>query len=297
MRDKPPVFELDRRTVKAHFERAAETYDAAAVLQAEVARRLLERLDMVKLSPRKVLDLGAGTGLATADLLARYPKTPIVALDLAINMLRIVGQRGNWRRRASRVAADATLMPFPDGIFDLVCSSLMLQWCQPLDAVLQETARVLAPEGVIMFATLGPDTLRELRESWSVVDQAPHVSVFMDMHDVGDAMIHAGFSNPVVDVETITLTYKAVPELLKDLKALGATNAASGRSSGLGRRGSLAAMMQSYEKFRREDGLLPVTYEVVYGHAWGKATPKTAGVPGEEVRIPVDQLFNRGRLG
>lgn len=291
MSESRAVFELDRRAIKAHFERAAETYDAAAVLQAEVAKRLVERLDMLKLSPRKILDLGAGTGLATADLLDRYPKIPVVALDLALKMLRITGQRGRWRRRASPVVADAAMMPFPDETFDLVCSSLMLQWCQPLDMVLRETARVMVPEGVMMFATLGPDTLRELRESWSVVDQAQHVSVFMDMHDVGDAMIQAGYRDPVVDVETITLTYNDVPDLLKDLKALGATNAATGRASGLGGRGLLAAMIKSYEKFRRADGLLPATYEIVYGHAWGKTPPKATKVSGGEVRIPIDQLF------
>ena len=290
----PAAFELDRRTVKAHFERAAGTYDAAAVLQAEVARRLLERLDLIKLSPKTVLDLGAGTGLATADLLGRYPKSSVVALDLAINMLRQVIHRGSWRRRASLVGADAAVMPFAGDTFDLVYSSLMLQWCQPPDAVLREISRVLVPEGVIMFATLGPDTLHELRESWSTIDKAQHVSVFMDMHDVGDAMVRAGFRDPVVDMETITLTYKGVPDLLRDLKALGATNAATGRTPGLGGRGLLAAMMRAYEKYKRDDGLFPATYEVIYGHAWGKKTFKAANAPSGEVRIPVDQLFSQG---
>lgn len=288
-------FALDHRAVRVHFERAADTYDGAAVLQAEVASRLLERLDIIKLLPSRVLDLGAGTGLATADLLRRYPKAMVVALDLAFNMLRHVGQRGNWRRRASRVAADAIALPFSDNAFDLVCSSLMLQWCQPFDVVFEEISRVLAPEGLIMFATLGPDTLRELRESWAAVDDRPHVGVFMDMHDIGDAMLRAGLKDPVVDVETITLTYESVPSLLRDLKCLGATNAASGRSPGLGGRASMAAMMQAYGKFRREDGLLPATYEVVYGHAWGNVGLHGTETISNEVRIPLHQFLGRGR--
>ncbi|AOU96777.1 malonyl-[acyl-carrier protein] O-methyltransferase BioC [Acidihalobacter yilgarnensis] len=295
MSEQTPHFELDRHAIRAHFERAAGTYDGAAVLQAEVARRLLERLDIVKLSPCRVLDLGAGTGLATADLLVRYPKATVIALDLALGMLRQAGRRGRWRRRASLVAADAVAMPFSNAAFDLICSSLMLQWCQPPDAVLRELARVVAPEGLVMFATLGPDTLRELRDSWARVDDRQHVGMFVDMHDIGDAMLRAGFKDPVVDVETITLTYESVPGLLRDLKALGATNAASGRASGLGGRGALAGMIRAYETHRREDGLLPATYEVIYGHAWaGEVRSSRASFPGE-THIPVSQLLGRSR--
>ncbi|OBS08204.1 malonyl-ACP O-methyltransferase BioC [Acidihalobacter prosperus] len=283
--------ELDRRAVRAHFERAANTYDGAAVLQAEVAYRLLERLDIVRLSPRRMLDLGAGTGFVSADLLRRYPRGDVIALDMALGMLRQTGSRGRWRRRAALVAADAERLPFAAEAFDLVCSSLMLQWCQPPDRALQEMARVVAPEGMLMFATLGPDTLRELRESWARVDGGRHVSVFMDMHDIGDAMLRAGLRDPVVDVETITLTYESATALLRDLKSIGATNAATGRAPGLGGRGALAGMMQAYEGYRRADGLLPATYEVIYGHAWAGRPQSIAPQSPGEVRIPLAGLM------
>ncbi len=273
----PAMNRFNRYTIQKHFSRAACAYDEAAVLQKAVAEHLDERLDLVKLQPGRVLDVGAGTGILTEKMLVRYPKAQVVAVDLSEAMLRWAHRklkaRGGLLQKlrgqcpAQLVAADAYQLPFADGAFDLVVSNLMLQWCDDLDAVLREFRRVLCPEGLLLFTSFGPDTLKELRAAWAQVDDKPHVNTFIDMHDVGDALIRAGFGHPVMDVEHFTLTYETPSALLKDLKAIGATySAADGR--GLTGKNRLQAMLNAYETFRQPDGRVPATYEVVHGHAW-----------------------------
>ncbi|WP_294947858.1 malonyl-ACP O-methyltransferase BioC [Sulfurivirga sp.] len=268
---------LNRKAVRRHFSRAAAAYDEAAVLQRTVAERLDERLELFTLKPARILDVGAGTGLLTEHLLRRYPQAQVVAVDLSEAMLRWAQGKlrrlgGVWQRLRGRcpaelVVADAYQLPFADGSFDLVVSNLMLQWCDDLDAVLCELRRMLRPEGLVLFTSFGPDTLRELRQAWAAVDDREHVNTFIDMHDVGDALIRAGFGQPVMDVERYTLTYAEPMGVLKDLKAIGATySAADGR--GLIGKGRLQAMLKAYEAFRDADGRVPATYEVVHGHAW-----------------------------
>jgi malonyl-CoA O-methyltransferase len=259
---------LDKRKTRQGFERAAHTYDANAVLQREIGERLLERLDFIKMQPETVLDLGCGTGAISAHLLKRYKKARVIGVDLAVNMVQKTQQRGGWFRKPQGVCADANHLPFQPQCADMLMSNLMLQWCNDLPAVFGEWVRVLKPNGLLMFATFGPDTLKELRASWSQVDGFTHTSRFADMHDVGDALLQAGFRDPVVDMETITLTYADVRGLLRDLKGIGANNATHGRNHGLTGKAHLQAFLQAYEYFRQEDGLYPATYEVVYGHAW-----------------------------
>jgi len=285
--------ELDKTQVRASFDQAADRYDEVAVLQREVANRLLERLDLVKLRPRRVLDLGAGTGWCTRALAGRYPKAKVVALDLAPAMLRRARDRFSvWSRRFGGhgfVCGDAERLPFADASFDLVFSSLTLQWCTDPDGTFAQLRRILRPGGLLMFTTLGPDTLRELRASWAAVDGDVHVNTFFDMHDVGDAMVRAGLADPVMDMETITMTYRQVPRLLSDLKVLGAHNVNEGRTRGLTGKGRLKAMMRKYEEYRTEAGVLPATYEVVYGHAWGpERLPRRK--EGGDVHIPLQQV-------
>lgn len=272
-----------RHSVRQHFSRAAARYDEAAVLQRAVAEHLDERLDLVTLVPKRILDVGAGTGILTEKMLARYPDADVVAVDLSEAMLRWAHgklQRPRWplpgglcerlgwtHCPAQLVAADAARLPFSDGAFDLVVSNLMLQWCDDLDTVLRELRRVLRPEGLLMFTSFGPDTLKELRTAWAQVDDRAHVNTFIDMHDVGDALIRAGFAQPVMDVEHFTLTYDAPMGVLQDLKALGATYAPNDRR-GLTGKHALQRMLEAYEAFRQPDGRVPATYEVVHGHAW-----------------------------
>ena len=269
-----------RGDVRAAFDRAAADYDALAVLQREVGDRLLERLDLMRLQPGRILDVGAGTGGCTVALAERYPQAQVVALDLAPAMLgrargRLSGWR-RWRRGHGFVCADAAALPLQAASVDLVVSNLTLQWCPDLPATFGEFRRVLRPGGVALFSTFGPDTLHELRAAWAAVDDEVHVNRFEDMHNVGDALIQAGLAEPVMEREDLTLTYPDARDLMRDLKGIGAHNVNAGRRRGLTGRRKLHAMLEAYEGFRR-DGVLPATYEVVYGHAWAPS----GGTPGE----------------
>jgi malonyl-CoA O-methyltransferase len=195
-------------------------------------------------------------------------------------MLKMAAKKQSWfGKRADFVCAEASQLPFADACCDLIYASLVLQWCEDLDATLLEWRRLLKPHGLLLFSTLGPDTLKELRAAWSEVDEFNHVNRFLDMHDVGDALIRAGFVEPVLDVEHLTLTYGDAPSLMRDLKRIGAHNVTAGRRRGLMGSGRLAAFTTAYERFRR-DGRLPATYEVVYGTAWAPKFMPTAALQG-----------------
>lgn len=286
---------LDFAEVRRAFDHAAESYDAHAVLQREVCDRLLSRLDYVALAPRHVLDVGTGTGYGLAALRARYPDADLTGLDIAPAMLGAARARlpqAGWAQRAlsrigassppqSRfVCADMDRLPLAPNCANLVWSSLALQWAQDLEATLAGLHRVLAPGGLLMFSTFGPDTLKELRAAFAQVDDAPHVNRFVDLHDIGDMLIHAGFANPVMEMEMLTLTYADLKTLMRDLKGIGAHNAALARRRGLLGKSAWARLEQAYEALRRE-GRLPATFEVIYGHAW--AGDKTRREDGRQV--------------
>ncbi|MCK4833621.1 MAG: malonyl-ACP O-methyltransferase BioC [Gammaproteobacteria bacterium] len=271
------VQKFDQERVRRAFDRAADTYQQVAVLQTEVCNRLLEKLEIVKISPQMILDAGTGTGAALPGLFARYKKARVVTLDLSENMLLKANQHGSLLRSPHAVCGDIERLPFADDTFDLVFSSLSMQWCNDLNAALVEAKRVLKPGGLYVFTTFGPDTLKELRYSWSKVDSANHVNQFIDMHDIGDALLQDGFAEPVMEAEVLTVTYESVDGLMHDLKAIGANVTASASETkgavkgqagkGLGGKSVLQTVRQSYEKYRQGD-LLPATYEIIYGHAW-----------------------------
>ena len=287
------AFDLDRRAVRASFDRASADYEAAAVLQAGVADELLVRLDAFEFRPDTVLDLGAGPGRATALLKRKYRSALVIALDLAPGMLQEARRHQRLFHRFQRVCADASRLPFADASVDVIYSSLMLQWCD-LDSTFAEVRRVLEPNGFFAFTTFGPDTLKELRASWAEVDDYHHVHQFMDMHDVGDALVRAGLVEPVLDVERTRLTYVDVMGLMRDLKTIGAHNVTAGRSRGLTGKARLQKMQAAYEAFRRDDRL-PATYEIVYGVAWGGAGRPASGVVGAEVRIAPGSIRRSSR--
>jgi malonyl-CoA O-methyltransferase len=295
--DDSDAFRLDRPGVRAAFERASARYEAAAVLQARVADELLNRLELFKFTPGVVLDLGAGTGRMTSELKRRYRRALIVALDLAPGMLREARKHQQLFRRFERVCGDAMRLPFANASVDVVVSSLMLQWCDPPDPAFTEIRRVLKPDGLVAFSTLGPDTLRELRTAWAEADGTSntynHVNHFTDMHDVGDALVRAGLSEPVLDVDRMQLTYPDALALMRDLKAIGAHNVTAGRPRALLGRERLRRMQDAYETFRR-DGRLPATYEVVYGVAWGAAGRPASAMVGGEAHIAPGAIRRRG---
>ena len=276
------AFYTDKDRVRASFERAATSYDSAAVLQREVSDRMAERLDYIKLQPAVILDAGSGTGYGAAMLRQRYPQARVLELDLAHGMLCASREKQRdgqgmlgrlFRRPVSwQLCADVERLPLADNSVDMIWSNLAIQWVNVPDSVFAEFQRVLKPEGMVMFSTLGPDTLTELRAAFGAVDGATHVNQFIDMHDLGDALMHCGFSEPVMDMEKIVMTYDSVREVMHDLKAIGAHNATAGRNRGLMGKHTWQRICDAYET-RRRDGQLPATYEVLYGHAW-KAQPK-----------------------
>lgn len=286
---------LDRAEVRRAFDRAAASYDAHAVLQREVCDRLLGRLDFMKITPQSILDLGAGTGYGLQHLQARYPASDMIGLDLAPAMLvhaRAKFPASSWRQRlAARftstaparvefVCADMEQLPFKANSMDLIWSSLTLQWANDLESTLRDCHRALAPGGLMMFATFGPDTLKELRSAFANLDTAPHVNRFADLHDIGDMLVHAGFSNPVMEMDMLTLTYADLKALMIDLKGIGAHNAAVTRRRGLMGKSAWQNLVQAYEAHRR-DARLPASFEVIYGHAW--AGDKTRREDGRQV--------------
>jgi malonyl-CoA O-methyltransferase len=262
------VPEIDARAARRRFERAAPTYSGASRLESEVGARMLERLDYVRLAPTRILDAGSGPSPQAAGLSRRYPRARLVALDFSLPMLRRARDLG-WRarlrglRRPDAVCASLDRLPLAAGSMQLIWSNMALHWAAEPRGALAEFQRVLAPEGLLMFSTLGPDTLKELRAAAG----ARHVHRFADMHDLGDWLVAAGFSAPVMDMETINLAYRDMMSLLADLRASGQTSARADRARGLAGKALRAAL---------ERAGTSATYEIVYGHAWKAAPRKSA---------------------
>jgi len=283
-------FEIDKREVRRAFSKAAARYDASAVLQREVCSRMLERLDYIKLQPKRILDAGSGTGWGARQLAQRYPSSQMVALDIAIGMLHAArGRSGWWQKlfggaKQLQLCADVEALPLAANSVGMVWSNLAVQWCNDLPAAFAEMHRVLKPEGLLMFSTFGPDTLKELRQAFKGVDGHNHLNRFADMHDIGDMLIHSGFAEPVMDMELITLTYDDVRGVLQDLKTIGAHNATAGRGHGLMGKNAWARLLENYERLRN-NGKLPATFEMVYGHAW-KPQPRTTSDGAVIIRTP-----------
>lgn len=286
-------FALDRRRVRRDFGAAAATYDQAARLQGDVLDRLLERADELDASPQVILDAGCGTGQGARKLSDRWRRSRIIALDIAAPMAARARQRRPWFRKLDAVCADAAALPLADASVDLVFSNLMLQWMDDPAATFTEFRRVLKPDGYLLFTSFGPDTLAELRAAWAVADAAVHVNRFIDMHDIGDALVRTGFVNPVLDVDRIVSWYADPRGLMRELKAIGAQNANRGRPTGLTGRKKFAAMSAAYET-RREARGLPASWEVVFGQARA-ASAGIARPVGAEARISPSAIGHRGR--
>jgi malonyl-CoA O-methyltransferase len=286
----PDPRDVDPTAVRRGFARAVATYDTGAALQREIGARMAERLDYVKLAPTTILDAGCGTGEAIGNLGVRFPGTRVVAFDVALPMVvaarrRVQAGRSAFRKllhpfaprggvAAAFVCADINKLPFAGVSCDLVWSNLALQWVNDLPRAFAEFRRVLKVGGLLSFTTFGPDTLREVRRAFAGLDGHTHTNRFVDMHDIGDMLVHAGFADPVMDMEHVTLTYETPKALLDELKVIGATNRTRGRPAGLMGRARFGRALARLEALRR-DGRIPATYEVVYGHAW-KGEPRTS---------------------
>ena len=301
---------LDRGHIRRAFGRAAASYAAHSPLQSEVASRLREHLDdIADLVPARIVDVGCGPGDGGVALRARYPLAQVIALDFALPMLHEATRAGSGSgppyvdvQRGVvpcenepdsgflPVCADAQALPLADASVDLVHSSLCLQWCEDPGLALAEFRRVLRPDGLLLFSTFGPDTLKELRAAFAEVDRMPHVSRFIDMHDIGDALLSSGFRDPVLERDDFTLTYADARELMRELRAIGATNADAQRQRSLTGKAHLAGVIAAYERFRYA-GVLPATYEVIYAIARAPEPGQPVrGHGGDVASFPIEQL-------
>ena len=282
---------LDARAVRLQFERRAARFDGADFLLREIERQALKRLDYVRLAPNDLLDVGCGLGHGAAALAARYPQVTVTAVDaspaMAARAAERIGRRPGALAQIARLlgaatrsgsphaahalAAEAQALPFADASFDLLWSNCALHWFADPIATLAEWRRVLRPQALLTFTAFGVDTLRELRALGT------RTMGFPDMHDLGDALVAAGFAEPVMDMHLLTLTYASPERLLEDLRALGG-NALAGRAPGLTGRGRLDRARAALRAARDADPQkqLSLSFEVVHGHAW---VPKPSRLP------------------
>jgi malonyl-CoA O-methyltransferase len=297
-----PATDIDPAAVARSFGAASRSYDAASWLQTEVRNELLSRLDLLQgVAPRAVLDLGAGTGLAAIEIKRRFRRATVTAADIAAPMLQVARGRSRFWRPIRCVEADARALPFEDASFDLVFTSLMLQWLQPPDVALREIRRVLRPGGLLLASSFGPQTLQELRQAWAAADSGVHVNEFVDMHDLGSALGRVGFVEPVLDVDRYLRHYADARALMRELKALGARNLNAQRARGLTGRKAFTRMNAAYEA-QRQAGGLPASWQVVYAVGWAAQVPASDAAPAAfsmgaagEVRIDADSLRGSGR--
>lgn len=270
---------VDQGQVRRSFARAAAGYGEADFFAREIDRRMQERLDFVRIEPRRIVDLGCSRGASLPGLRERYPQAATVGIDLVPAMLLPGAQPKSLLPRWLKlgrdnapgfIAADAARLPLQGGCAGLVWSNLLLHWLDDPLPALAEAHRVLEVGGLLMFSTLGPDTFKELRAAFA--DGYAHTQRTIDMHDLGDMLVETGFADPVMDMEVLQLTYDSFDAMLAELRAAGSSCAMKARRHGLTGRRTWASAREAYEKLR-SDGKLPATFEVVYGHAW-KAVPK-----------------------
>lgn len=253
------------------FNAHASEYEREAQVQLEIGQRLFERLDYLKMTPRTILDIGCGPGPFLNQLAERYPNAEIVALDIAHSMLSMVKSKQTANDVWHAINADMHQMPFASEQFDLIFSNQVLHWSHSLPAVLREWQRVLRPEGCLLFSTLGPDTFQELKQAFQQVDTYAHVNTFYDMHHVGDCLLTQAFTDPVVDMEVILAHYSSLSTMLRSLKSQGVKNIHEKRKSGLMGKDAWRKFEEAMALSQTPNLKYPLTYEVVYGHAWKSA--------------------------
>lgn len=271
------------------FNHHATTYEQSAIVQQEIGRRLFERLQYLNMKPRYILDVGCGPGTFLTQLKRAYPDAVVVGLDLAYQMLFQAKNKQTWRQKWGLVNADMMALPFMNGQFDLVFANQVVHWSTSFPSLMTELNRVLRHEGCLMFSTLGPDTFQELRTAFAAADKYTHTNDFMDMHDIGDCLLQEFFQDPVVDMEMLTAHYQTLLELMVALKKQGVRNIHRERNRGLTGKTAWKKFEQIMQANQTETGKLPLTYEVIYGHAWKGEQSRTA--QGVETRISVNKLL------
>lgn len=283
---------LDRKTVIARFNKAALSYEKASILQREIADRLLDRLSLLGIQPQLILDIGARSGYTSQLWSDYYPQAYVIAVDWAEKML-MEGSAG-----ISKICAEPEKIPLPDQSADLIIANLVWHWVNDPMLCLREWRRLLKPGGVLLLTTVGPDTLQELRASFAAVDEFPHVHLFLDMHDIGDALMLAKFSEPVMQAERLVLTYRQMEDLMLDLRGAGVGNALHSRRRGLYGKQRWGKMLNHYKNFYDKEAGFPATIEIIYGLAWSNDSSLNFQDEDGNVRIPLSTLkYSRRRGG
>ena len=284
---------LRLRDIRRRFDRAAAGFDDADFVHAVTRDGLYSRLEPLLLKPDAILDLGSATGAMGGLLRKRFKRAHIVSLDLSHVMLRQGRSNKAWFSRSSFVQGDAHQLPFEDASFDMVVANQVLPWAPNPQPVFDEVSRVLRKGGVFAFATLGPDSLREVERAWAGIDAGAHVLRFPDMHDIGDGLVRSGLRDPVLDVDRLTVTYESVDKLFADLTRVGARNVLTDRSPGMVGKKKFSAMADALAG-SGTDGKIVLDLELVYGHCWGsgpKNDPSLYEIDAN--RIPRRRPINR----
>lgn len=273
------------------FNTSAPGYEQAAIVQKEIGQRLFDRLDYIKLKPHRILDLGCGSGYFSSQLQQKYPEAQLVSLDLSQAMLAQIPHRQKTLDSWSLTAANMDQLPFAEASFDLIFANQALHWSQNLPELFFELNRVTRPDGCLMFSTLGPDSLKEIRQAWAGLDSHAHTNPFVDMHDIGDWLLQAQWHDPVVDMSPLSVHYASVADLLRSLQAQGVKNIHPQRPAGLMGRQRWQAFCQALAEQATANGKIPLSYEVVYGQAWkGELAQRREG---QDTYIPLSQLRRR----
>lgn len=278
---------LRLQDLQRRFDRAAARFDDADFVHSVTRDGLLARLDPLVLEATTILDLGSATGATGRLLRQRFRRAQIVAFDLSRAMLLVARKNRPWFSKSTFVQGSARQLPFADATFDLVVANLLLPWEPEPQAIFEQVARVLKKGGVFAFATLGPDSLREIERAWAAVDSSVHVNRFPDMHDIGDGLVRAGLADPVLDVDRLGISYKNADKLFADLTNCGGRNALAGRARGLTGRNRFQAMRDALSA-PQADGRILLDLELVYGHCWGCGPKNDPGnVRIDAKRIPL----------
>lgn len=280
---------LNGRDVQRRFDHAASHFDTVDFVHTVSRNGLLARIEPMVIVPKTVVDLGSATGSGTQLLAKRFRRAHVIATDLSHNMLEQARRKQSWFSRTGAVQARAESLPFADCSVDLVFANMLLPWFGDPAQVFAEVARVLCEDGLFAFATLGPDSLAEMRRAWCEVDDGVHINRFLDMHDMGDAAVRAGLRDPVMDIDRLAVTYKDAKTLFHDLTAVGGRNSLRYRSRSLLGTNRFRSMSDALDRQRR-DGLLTLDLEFVYGHCWGSGAP----LPDGEYRVDPTQIGRRG---
>jgi len=283
---------LSPELVAQAFSQAASTYYTQAVVDSAVAEQMRQRLELFKIVPTHILDVGCGTGEQTQKLQAYYSTAHLTGIDIAPGMIELA------RRRHPALefsCASVNHLPFSAHSFDLVFSNMCFHWCNDLTQIFKECYRVLRPGGLLIFSMAGPDTLKELRASWAEIDHYPHVHYFPDLHNVGDALIQSAFQEPVMDIDHYQLLYPTLYQLLQELQLTGSRNVLEDRRRGLMSRAQFKQLESAYETYRTHNQRLPLSYEITYGHAWVGLNKGRSSLNKEsgEVRVNIEDIFRR----